>query len=282
MIISSTPLRLVATLLCKNEEDIIGANIEHHVNQGVKHLIVTDNGSTDRTREIVARYPEVVELIDEPGDNHNQSQWVTRMARLACKLEPDWIVHLDADELWGGLSQLRRFQSFAVGCTNMFLHPPRGCAFDLKEMRYYLDFNAIEDLPGECKVAHRPDPDVIITHGNHGFAGKRDVAHTKDVWRHHYPVRSCKQFIRKTVEGHEALMRRKAVCERWRRWYNLYQDAKLGILYDKICESWGRMIQFPNTEDLLSMLEFWSTPEVINYFGRTGKLPAIGEWPRSL
>lgn len=280
MIISKPPLRIVATILAKDEEDIIGANIEHHVNQGVTHFIVTNNRSKDRTAEIASRYPEVVEVIDEPDDTHDQSKWVTRMARMACKLDPHWIVHLDADELWCGLSQLRHVQGAYVGSTKMFLHPPVGCAFDLHRMRHYLDFENVPGLPGECKVAHRPDPEVEITHGNHGFVGDKRVEFTKEIWRHHYPVRSCAQFIKKAVEGHEALLRRKSLCERWRKWYNAYFDGRLGILYDQICSSWARMIEEPSSEDLATLLEFWATQDVIDLFTHQRTLPQVGEWPR--
>jgi glycosyltransferase involved in cell wall biosynthesis len=282
MIISKNPLTIVATILCKNEEDVIAANIEHHVNQGVKNFIVTDNNSKDKTKEIISKYPEVVELIDETDDDHHQSKWVTRMARLACKFKPDWIIHLDADELWGGLSQLSRFDYKAFGSTSMYLHPPCRCQFDVNKMSHYLDFDDVTNLPGECKVGHRPDLDVVITHGNHGFENNWSVFYTKKIWRHHYPVRSLAQFERKAVAGHEALLRRNSVCERWQRWYNLSQSAQLGPFYNKICDSWDRMIQQPNTEDLTNMLELWSTPKVIRFFQESGVLPTIGQWPRNI
>ncbi len=279
MIISNAPFRLVATLLVRNEEDIVGANIEHHVEHGVSHFIVTDNASTDRTREILGKYPEVVEVIDEPCLEHRQSEWVTRMARLACKLDPHWIVHLDADELWCGLTQLRLAAKPAVASTKMFLHPPRLVRFDLHRLRYYLDF---EDagLPGESKVMHRPDPEIVIVHGNHGC--NRDTEFTKAVWRHHYPVRCWEQFLRKTVDGHEALLRRNAPCERWGKWYAHYQNGTLCNLYDRICDHWESMVHSPSSDDLIPLLEFWSTPEVIRYFKETKRLPKIGQWPKDL
>lgn len=280
MIICKSPIKIVATILAKDEEDIIGANIEHHVGQGVTHFIVTNNRSKDRTAEIASRYPEVVEVIDEPDDTHHQSKWVTRMARAACKLDPDWIVHLDADELWCGLTQLRHAKGKYVGSTKMFLHPPVGGDFDLHAMRHYLDFENIPGLPGECKVAHRPDPDIEITHGNHGFVGDPPVEFTKEVWRHHYPVRSYGQFVRKTIEGHEALLRRNSVCERWRKWYNAHFDGRLVGLYDDICKSWREMIATPNRESLLALLDFWATEDVIHLFKNESQLPNIGEWPR--
>jgi glycosyltransferase involved in cell wall biosynthesis len=281
MLISKPPLKIVATLLAHNEADIIGANIEHHVEQGVSQFIITDNRSKDDTKKIAAKYPEVVEIIDEPGYDHHQSKWVTRMARLACKLKPDWIVHLDADELWCGLTQLRHFAGPGVASTKMYLHPPNHCDFNLHDLRYYLDLENTS-LPGEAKVMHRPDPDIVITHGNHGFEGDVRTEFTKEVWRHHYPVRSLSQFTRKAVEGHEALLQRNSICERWQKWYNLHEDGKLGLLYDQICDAWTEMIVRPNTESLIAMLDFWSTPEVIAYFRSSNVLPAIGEWPRSI
>lgn len=281
MLINKPSLKIIGTILARNEEDIIASNIEHHINQGITHFIITDNASTDQTRAIVSRYSEVVEIIDEPNLEHRQSEWVSRMARLACKFKPDWIVHLDADEFWCGLNQLRHSNTNAIGSTKMFLHPPRSCTFDLHQLRYYLDFEDC-NLPGECKIAHRPDPEITITHGNHGFAGDVKMEFTKNIWRHHYPVRSYNQFVLKAVEGHKALLRRNIICERWQKWYNLFIEDKLGIFYDHICNIWEEMIKLPNIENLVTLLEFWSSSEVINYFKETKLLPAIGEWPRSI
>jgi glycosyltransferase involved in cell wall biosynthesis len=281
MILPRRPLKVVATILARNEQDIIGANIEHHLAQGVWRFIVTDNSSTDGTRAVAARYPEVVEIIDEPDETHNQSASVTRMAQLACKMNPDWIIHLDADELWCGLSNLREINASEVGSTKVFLHPPTGHNFDLQKMRYYLDFEAIKQLPGECKVAHRPNPDIIITHGNHGFSGDVKVQYTKDLWRHHYPIRSYSQFERKTVDGHRALLRRNAICARWEKWYNLHLNGRLANFYDLAVAAWSGMVSLPNVEDLLTLLGLWSTEDVIYLFTKERCLPSVGEWPRS-
>ena len=266
-------LKIVATLLARNEEDIIGKNIEHHLQNGVSNFIVTDNNSTDRTREIAAKYPEVVEIIDEPEDTHHQAKWVTRMAHLACKLKPDWIIHLDADELWCGLHSLRRIGAKTIGSTKMFLHPPA------EDDRYYLNFENLTWLPGECKVAHRPDPEIQITHGNHGFEGQDAELFTKSVWRHHYPVRSYKQFESKTVNGHEALKKRGSQCDRWHGWYELWEEGRLEEVYNETCQAWQHFLRRPNKPDLLKLLRFWSTPEVIEVFDMSNAFPETGCWP---
>lgn len=276
MLSSRNNVKIVATILAKNEEDIIGRTIEHHISQGVSQFIVTDNASNDRTRSIIEKYPEVVEIIDEREDDHNQSKWVTRMARMACKLKPDWIIHLDADELWCGLSSLRGMESNYIGSTKMLLHPP-----SIGEMRHYLDFSNISSFKEECKVAHRPDGTIQITHGNHGFHGVSNIEFTKKIWRHHYPVRNYNQFVKKAL-GHESLIKRNSICERWKNWYDLHKQGKLEELYHLICKHWQSMIASPNKEDLIKLLEFWSPQEVIDFFNTNNVLPEIGEWPKEL
>lgn len=268
---------IVATICVKNEEDIIGSNIEYHINHGVTHFIITDNNSTDRTRNIIERYPEVVEIIEEKEEDHNQSKWVTKMARMACKLNPDWIIHLDADEFWCGIGELKFIENKYIANKNMYLHPPVGCDFDFSKMQYYPFFN-IQKLHNECKVAHRPDPDVVITHGNHGFEGNVEISWPYKISRHHYPVRSYKQFVRKSVDGHKALQKRGSVCERWKKWHDLYQENLLEDNYKSICNSWINFIKNKNKDDLLNIVNFWCEPEVAAYIDKNNIMPEVKSW----
>lgn len=281
-------INVVATILAKNEEDILAEMIEHTIEQGVSQIIFTDNASTDRTREIAASYPEIVELIDEPGDDHNQTKWVTHMARLACKLNPDWIVHLDADELWCGLQNLRKFDTAVVGCERMYLHPPAEIQpFNLERQRFYLDFDHLP-IPQECKVAHRPMEDVVITHGNHGVAEPTtSYMSTREVPRHHYPIRSYKQWERKS-QGHEALERRGSYCKRWSRWYDLFLTSNepwppAQDMWDAITKLWKKVIceDHISHEDFLGLVAFWAEEEMMEFLkNNTDMIAKIGEWPR--
>ena len=94
----------------RDEADVLDENLRWHRAQGIDHFIVTDNGSTDGTMEILRRYEAegVLRLIEEPSTEDFRDQahwWVTRMARLAAtELEADWVVHADADEFWSPVS----------------------------------------------------------------------------------------------------------------------------------------------------------------------------------
>ena len=49
-------MKLVMTLLVRDEEDIVADNLDFHLAQGVDEVIVTDNGSSDATLEILRDY----------------------------------------------------------------------------------------------------------------------------------------------------------------------------------------------------------------------------------
>jgi len=95
-------MKLVMTLLVRDEQDIIRENLDFHLAQGVDEVIVTDNGSEDATVEILREYESrgVVRLLHEPADDYSQGRWVTRMAQLAAMEGADWVINNDADEFW--------------------------------------------------------------------------------------------------------------------------------------------------------------------------------------
>ena len=55
-------------LKVRDEGDILEANLRFHHALGVDHFIVTDNGSTDETMDILGRYEKagLVTVINEP------------------------------------------------------------------------------------------------------------------------------------------------------------------------------------------------------------------------
>jgi hypothetical protein len=96
-------VKLVLTLLARDEADIVDAQIAFHLHAGVDYVIATDNRSQDRTAEILERYERagVLLLLREGGDDMRQDEWVTRMARLAATdFGADWVINADADEFW--------------------------------------------------------------------------------------------------------------------------------------------------------------------------------------
>ncbi|HSQ80801.1 MAG TPA: glycosyltransferase family 2 protein [Casimicrobiaceae bacterium] len=96
-------MSIVLTMMVRDERDIVACNIAHHLGQGVSEVIVTDNGSVDGTRDLLADLARTMPLtiIDEPPSDWAQGRWVTRMARMAHdRFHARWVINGDADEFF--------------------------------------------------------------------------------------------------------------------------------------------------------------------------------------
>ncbi|MBA2642187.1 MAG: glycosyltransferase family 2 protein [Actinobacteria bacterium] len=95
-------MKLVLTLMPRDEADIVDAQIAYHLNAGVDFVIATDNESQDGTTEILRSYERDghLHLIRECGEVQ-ESGWRTRMARLAATdFGADWVIDSDVREFW--------------------------------------------------------------------------------------------------------------------------------------------------------------------------------------
>jgi hypothetical protein len=180
-------VKLVMTLLARNEADVVDAQLAFHLHAGVDFVIATDNRSTDGTTEILERYERagVLHLLREDGDDMRQDVWVTRMARMAAtELGADWVINSDADEFWwprGGtlkdvLATVPERYGVVRGCWRHFLPRPDDGAFFAERMIVRL---CVPAFPGDKrtifhahqKVAHRARPEVRVERGNHNADG---------------------------------------------------------------------------------------------------------------
>ena len=171
-------MKVVMTLLARDEADVVDAQVAYHLHAGVDHVIATDNASTDGTSEILERYERAgrLQLIREAADDMRQDEWVTRMARLAATEHgADWVIHADADEFWwprGGsvkdvLATVPSRYGVVRGCWRHFLPRPDDGGFFAERMTVRL---ATPAHPGDKetifhahqKVAHRAHPEVEI------------------------------------------------------------------------------------------------------------------------
>jgi len=276
--------RLLATLLAKDEADILAHTIEHHLNIGVDAFIITNNRSSDKTRDIAASYKEVLKVFDEEDETHNQEAHVTKMAHYACKYRPEWIVHLDADELWCGFEFLDNVKENAVASEVAFIHPPvtPEFGFDPHEQRHYLDMKVLQE--GETKVLHRPSDKIVMHHGNHWLDGvDGPILRTKEIYRHHYPLRCYQQMVIKAVVGHKAMRKRGSYCGRWGMWHDLYEEGKLEDKFNKTVANWNEMVENGLDNELVTeMIKFYAgSPEGFERAAvgiRQGIVPEIKEW----
>jgi Glycosyl transferase family 2 len=215
-------MRVVMTLLARDEADVVDAQIAFHLAAGVDFVVATDNRSVDGTTEILERYERDgrLHLIREEGDDLRQSEWVTRMAQLAAtEFEADWVLNADADEFWwpqeSGLKDVLAAvpERYGVvrGAWRNFVPRPEGDPFFAERMTARLCTPAFHHHPlsTHSKSAHRAVADVRIGRGNHEAFGDGLVPlrgwYPLEIL--HFPVRSLEHCVRKYVTQFVALER---------------------------------------------------------------------------
>lgn len=89
--------------LVRDEADIIEACVAHLLSQGVDHVLVADNLSTDGTSAILQRlaHSDVrVHVVSDREPAFHQAGKASHLARVARRCGADWILPFDADEFW--------------------------------------------------------------------------------------------------------------------------------------------------------------------------------------
>jgi hypothetical protein len=206
------------TLLVRDEEDILEANLRYHLARGVDFIVATDNNSTDATPEILETFARQgrLRVLHEEGETWHQEEWVTRMARLAATEHgADWVINNDADEFWwprvGSLKDAfaavpDRFGAVTASRINFIPRSGEDLRFyermTIAEMRSLKQGRKrAEVVPVTGKRAHRASPDVTVSRGSHRIY-PRETFPPVPGWRpffvFHFPLRSYEQLERRT------------------------------------------------------------------------------------
>jgi methyltransferase family protein/glycosyl transferase family 2 len=92
---------IFAVMMVRNERDILPVNLHYHLESGIDHILVADNGSTDGTAEILEEFAATnrVHVFSRPGPFH-QAETTTELGREAFLRGARWVLPIDADEFW--------------------------------------------------------------------------------------------------------------------------------------------------------------------------------------
>ena len=207
-------MRLVMTLLVRDEVDVVEPWLAFHLNAGADFVIATDNRSEDGTSEILERYAKAgfVHVIREPGEDLRDGEWVTRMARLAATdFGADWVINSDADEFWfprgPSLKHILAAIPERYGTVGAFLRtfaprPDDGEFFERMTVR----FSALAPIndPSSLyrpirKIVHRGDPSVTVVRGHHAVkdSSLSPLRGWYPIEAFHFPLRTPEQCARK-------------------------------------------------------------------------------------
>jgi len=201
----------IAVTMVRDEEDVIFATVAHMLAE-VDAVIVADNLSTDRTREILdgmARAHPALVVVDDPDPSYRQSAKMTALAlRARLELGADWVVPFDADEWWyspfGRIADVLAdvAPQWLVAPAALYDHVATGIDDPLeldptKRIGWRRELRA--PLP---KVAARWREDLVIEQGNHGASYRgRPTTFDELLVVRHFPYRSVEQLVRKVRNG---------------------------------------------------------------------------------
>jgi len=243
-------MKLVMTLLARDEADVIDSQISFHLNAGVDFVIATDNRSQDGTTDILERYARegVLHLIREDGEYLRQSDWTTRMGRLAAsEFGADWVIHSDADEFWWPrgeflqdvLASIPSRYGVVRALLRHFVPRPDGEDFFAERMVVRTSTAAPINDPRSLyrpnlKVIHRGAPNVTVSIGTQRLVDSPLVPLRGwyPIEFFHFPVRSVEQCERKY--SYQQVAPGQAPSPYYDRVRALLREGKVRELYDEL------------------------------------------------
>lgn len=199
---------IYAVLMVKDEGDVIGGTLAHLVSEGVDGIVVADNLSTDRTRDVLDSFSFDGDLVvlDDPDPGYRQSEKMTALADLAYQRGAEWVIPVDADEVWTAplrlADTLRSLpeRTHVVGCA-IWNHFPSGLD-EPGDPFQTIRWRQPERAPLD-KACARWTPGMVIDQGNHSISrnGRKIPGAGAGLALRHYPYRSWEQFRSKVVNG---------------------------------------------------------------------------------
>jgi hypothetical protein len=243
-------VKIVMTLMVRDEADIIDTLIAFHLAAGVDFVIATDHESADGTSEILERYAAdgVLRRLPVSSPVKRQAEWVTRMARIAAtELDADWVINSDADEFWwpwgGNLKETLARIPERYGVVRTFVRaflPRPGNETWTERMTVRFAPNAPINSPVSpfrvnVRLLHRAVPDIVVGRGNATLPASSLVPLPgwSPIEVLHFPVRSLRHFEHKFLTHYRASGAR--VRGEHVRAYEAAREGRLEALYEEMC-----------------------------------------------
>lgn len=204
-------MTVAAVMLVKDEMDILPDVVRHTAGQ-VDMVIVADNNSTDGTYEYLegaVAQGLVYRLVKDPEVGYYQSRKMSSLAHLACELGADWVVPIDADEVWaarsGRLGDSLDSMPAEIMTAQAVLFDHVVSSKDPTHKGPLAGIGWRQALPLPLrKVACRCGAGLTIWQGNHGvsYPSRQWVPAVLDeLVVRHFPYRSVHQFVTKVRNG---------------------------------------------------------------------------------
>ncbi len=248
-------------MMVKDEADVLEDNLRWLYFLGIRRFAVSDNLSTDRSRDILPDFqhdhPDVeLVIVSDPLVRFMQPEKINGLFRLVLSIWPDlkWVIPVDADEFMIAQSGLRSLQQVPDHVDALTV--PKMVHFR-HHLQPYRDDEVLLRMacrsPLFCvppKIILRARMNLQITRGSHqvrtsGETEPRyDGGFTYGLYIREFPVRSLEQFIRKVHNGAAAILAaqrhgdRKVGGDHWLRYFARLTSGGESGLRDIFLDEW--------------------------------------------
>lgn len=195
-------LSLIA--IFKNEAMNMREFIDHYLWQGVDHLYLIDNGSTDDYRTITAPYEKrgIVTIVEKPEPNKHLEHVNVVFRDLNLARETRWIVSVDLDEFWFCKDAKRTLRDVmqSVGdditavCTHWSVFGSNGLIRHPASLRHALVYRKkeLDSFHGKCIL--RADKVVQLNIHFHALPSKSTVMFDDMRLALHHYINQSREF----------------------------------------------------------------------------------------
>jgi|WetSurMetagenome_2_1015567.scaffolds.fasta_scaffold19367_7 glycosyltransferase involved in cell wall biosynthesis len=207
-----------AVTMVKDEEDVVGYTLRHLIEQEIDGIIIADNMSSDKTREIIEEVktssPITIIIKDDHEPAYFQSAKMASLAHEAGARGAYWIVPFDADELihsdrWSTIKEALDKSKYDIVGMNWWQHLVTD-KDDLTESNPYKRMLWRNPKPSSLvKVIYKYHPDISIAHGNHGVLNLNEqtlIGANIGLQSEHYQYRSFEHMVDKTIKVGKAYL----------------------------------------------------------------------------
>jgi len=224
---------IAVLMMFKDEEDIIGKCIDHWSRLGVDQFYLCENGSSDKSLEIVRSLPVPYKMLYSNASDFPQRKIVNELKAMAIKDGHQWLFPIDADEFLNlgdvGYTCIRDF----INARHHSLFPPHYvCQYQYKNI---MPNGASWVEPEHKKVFGKFKPEWNISIGNHQIENVNIFFEIESIWLDHYQYRSYEQFKRKKLTFFKAFEKAGYLDHKFVKEYRLYQkhgEAYLEQMWD--------------------------------------------------
>jgi len=206
--------KVFALLMVKNEIDVIENNINYLVTQELDGIFIADNLSTDGTYEAIQRlkchHPIPITTIIDEEIGYYQSEKMNNWSRLCFQMGADYIIPIDADEIWYSLDNTKTLGE-SIKTTDADIFVAQSVDFIPTIYDDYNQLNFIKRMSYRklnsdsfSAVAFNYSDGYELEMGNHDIKNHPGKRVSNVIGIRHYQYRSYPQFVKKVRTGKAA------------------------------------------------------------------------------